>query len=246
MNNHVQASPQLYARIGGALYLAIILLGMFAQGFVRASLVVPEDAAATAQHIMAAQSLWSIGAAANLMVVLCAVPLSLIEYVLLRPVDRTLAQVALVLNLVSLAVEAVSKIFFIAVLPALQTAHHFTGLGSDQIASVAYLVLTWHDIGFNIALIFFGLTCLVNGHLIFKSGYLPRVLGVLIQIAGVCYLIACFSALFAPAVVNILYPTILLPCLIGELSLGLWLLFKGVDLQRWNVLTGSKNNPAGP
>ncbi|HEU4602113.1 MAG TPA: DUF4386 domain-containing protein [Steroidobacteraceae bacterium] len=242
MNNHVQDSPQRYARIGGALYLAIILLGMFAQGFVRGTLVVPDDAAATAHNIMASQSLWSIGAAANLIVVLCAVPVALIEYVLLRPVDRTLAQLALLLNLVSLGVESVSKVFFIAVLPALQNGDRLADFGFGHAEGVAHLVLTWHDISFNIALIFFGLTCLVNGLLIFKSEYFPRVLGVLMQIAGVCYLIACFSALFAPATVNLLYPTILIPCLVGELSLCLWLLFKGVDLPRWNMLTSSKTS----
>ena len=244
MTRRAATSPQVYARIGGALYLAIILLGIFAQGFVRATLVVPDDATATAHNIMASQSLWSVGAAANLIVVLCAVPLLLIEYVLLRPVNRTLAQLALALNLVSVGVEAVSKVFFIAVLPALQSRAHFAGFDSGQVESLAYLVLTWHDVSFNIALIFFGLTCLVNGYLIFKSRYFPRVIGVLMQIAGACYLVACFSALFIPSLVKLLYPTILVPCLIGELSLCLWLLIKGVNVQRWIMQpNGRATNP---
>lgn len=241
VTHRLATSPQVYARVGGALYLAVILLGIFAQGFVRAAVVVPDDAVTTAHNITASHSLWTMGAAANLIVVLCAVPLALIEYVLLRPVSRTLAQLALLLNVVSLGVESVSKVFFIAVLPALQSTDHLVGLGEGQVENFASLLLTWHDVSFNIALIFFGLTCLVNGYLIFQSRYFPRVLGVLMQIAGACYLIACFSALFVPALVKILYPTILIPCLVGELSLCLWLLFKGVNLPRWLTQTGSRN-----
>jgi Domain of unknown function (DUF4386) len=91
-----------------------------------------------------------------------------------------------------------------------------------------------HDIAFNIALIFFGFTCLVNGYLIFKSGYLPKLIGVLMQIAGLSYLMACFAALFAPALADVITPAILLPPLIGESSFCLWLLIKGVDVGRWN------------
>lgn len=231
------SSPQKYARIGGALYLSIILLGIFAQGFVRAALVVPDDAAATAHNILGAQTLWTLGAAANLIVVLCAVPLALIEYVLLRPVNRNLAQLALLLNLVSLAVEAISKVFFIAVLPALQSSDHLAFLGRGQIETLAYLLLTWHDVSFNVALILFGLTCLVNGYLILKSRYFPKLLGALMQIAGLCYLVACFSALFIPSLVKLLYPAILVPCLVGELALCLWLLIKGVNLPKWVAAT---------
>src|SRR4051794_15837656 len=183
----METFPQTYARVGGVLYLLIIVLGVLANAFVRGTLVVDNDAAATAHNIMASQSLWSVGAAANLLVVLCAVPLLLIEYVLLRPVNRNLALLAVFFNLVSLAVEAVSKLFFISVLTALRSADHLLGWSPTQIEGMSYLALTSYDIAFNIALVFFGFTCIVNGYLIFKSLYLPKLIGVLMQIAGVCY-----------------------------------------------------------
>jgi hypothetical protein len=87
-------------------------------------------------------------------------------------------------------------------------------------------------------LIFFGFECLVLGYLIFRSGYFPRILGVLMQIAGLSYLTNSFALLLAPAFAAKLVPAILLPALIGELSLCLWLLIKGVNAQRWREQAG--------
>jgi Domain of unknown function (DUF4386) len=81
----------------------------------------------------------------------------------------------------------------------------------------------------------------VNGYLIFRSGYLPKIIGVLMQIAGLSYLIACFAALFAPAFADLIIPAILIPPLIGESSFCLWLLVKGVNLTKWQErVTGSR------
>ena len=92
---------------------------------------------------------------------------------------------------------------------------------------------------FNIALIFFGCACVVEGALIFVSGYLPKLVGVLLQAAGIAYLIASVSALFLPTVSNLITPAILLPPLVGELSLALWLLVKGVNVPKWRERVGA-------
>jgi hypothetical protein len=237
-NHSVEESPQRYARLGGALYLAIIVLGAFAEGFVANTLIVPGNAAKTAHNILASPGLWRCGVAADFIVVLFAVPLLWIEYLLLRPVGRQLVLLAVWFNLVSLAVEAMSKLFLLLVLPTLGDAEHLGGFEPQQLA---YLALRSHDIAFNIALIFFGFTCLVNGYLIVRSGYLPKVIGVLMQIAGLSYLIACFAALFAPAFADLIIPAILIPPLIGESSFCLWLLVKGVNLTKWQErVTGSR------
>ena len=230
----VEAYPQVYARIGGALYLSIIVLGAFAEGFVANKLIAPGDAATTAHNIMVAPGLWEFSVAGDLVVVLCAVPLLWIEYLLLRPVSRQLVLLAVLFNVVSLAVEAISKLFLLMVMPTLGSASYLKAFAPQQLEVLANLALRSHDIAFNIALIFFGFTCLVNGYLIFKSGYLPKLIGVLMQIAGLSYLLACFAALFAPALADVITPAILLPPLIGESSFCLWLLIKGVDVGRWN------------
>jgi hypothetical protein len=229
----VETSPQLYARLGGALYLVVIVFGLFAEGFVNDKLIVSGDAAATAHNIMAAPLLWKLSVAGNLIVPVCAVAQTWIYYLLLRPVSKTLVLLSVFFNLVSLAVEAVSKLFLLVVMPTLGNAHYLQAFEPQQLQALAYLALKSHDIAFNIALIFFGCACLVDGYLIFKSRYLPRLVGILLQIAGVCYLMACFAALFAPSLANLLIPAVLIPPLIGESTLCLWLLIKGVNIARW-------------
>jgi hypothetical protein len=229
----VDSSPQAYARIGGGLYLVIIVLGAFAEGFVADKLVAPGDAATTAHNIMASPLLWHLSVAGDLVVVLCAVPLLWIEYLLLRPVSKNLVLLAVFFNLVSLAVEAISKLFLLIVAPILGRADYLTAFKPEQLQILANLALKSHDIAFNIALIFFACTCLVNGALIFRSGYLPKTIGILMQLAGLSYLTACFAALFAPAFADLIVPAILIPPLIGESSLCLWLLINGVNLEKW-------------
>ena len=247
MANHtVEASPQPYARIGGALYLVIIVLGAFSEGFVANKLIAPGDAAATAHNIVAAPMLWHLSVAGDLIIVLCAVPLLWIEYLLLRPVSKQLVLLAVLFNLVSLAVEAISKVFLLAVMPTLGNTDYLKAFEPQQLQVLANLVLKSHEIAFNIALIFFAFTCLVNGYLIFKSGYLPRLIGVLMQIAGLSYLTACFAALFAPAFADLIIPAILLPPLIGESSLCLWLLVKGVNIAKWRERVSVPYNRASP
>ena len=229
----VETSPQRYARIGGVLYLLIIVLGAFVEGYVTNKLVVPGDAATTAHNILASPVLWRLSGAGDLIVALCAVPLLWIEYLLLKPVSKHLVLLAVLFNLVSLAVEAISKLFLLLVVPTLGNADYLRAFEPQQLQILANLALKSHDIAFNIALIFFGCTCLVNGYLIFRSGYLPKLIGILMQLAGLSYLTACFAALFAPTFADLIIPTILVPPLIGESSFGLWLLVKGVNIAKW-------------
>ncbi|WP_035566682.1 DUF4386 domain-containing protein [Hymenobacter sp. IS2118] len=231
----LETAPLGYARLGGALYLVIILCGLFAEGFVTSKLLVGGDAAATARNILAAPLLWQVGAAGNVLVVLCAVPLLWIEYLLLRPVSKSVVLLALFFNLVSLGVEAVSKVFLLLVLPTLESAQYQQAFGPQQVPMLANFALKLHEISFNVALLFFGFTCLVNGYLLVRSGYFPRIIGVLMQVAGTCYLVACWASLFAPVLAGKLLPGVLLPCLVGELSWCLWMLIKGLDSAKWQA-----------
>jgi hypothetical protein len=232
-NGNVDTSPQRYARAGGALYLAIIVLGAFSEGYVNSQLVISGDAARTAHNIVGSPMLWQLGVASDLFVVICAVPLLWIEYLLLRPVSRQWVLLAVLFNLVSLAVEAISKLFLLAVVPTLVNSEYLRAFSPEQLQMLANLALKSHGIAFNIALIFFGFTCVINGYLIFRSGYLPKLVGILMQIAGVSYLLACLSALLAPAFAALIIPAILVLPLIGESSMCLWLLVKGVNLVKW-------------
>ena len=91
-----------------------------------------------------------------------------------------------------------------------------------------------HTAGFGIALIFFGIECVILGYLIYRSQYMPRSIGVLMEIAGVCYVINSFALLLSPSLSSRIFPAILIPALIAEVSLALWLLVKGVDAEKWD------------
>jgi hypothetical protein len=211
------------ARFGGMLYLIIIVIGALGEGLVRGSIVVGGDAAATAANLRAMETLWRVGIAGEIVLLSCATALTVVLYLLLRPVSRDLALGAVLFNVACVAVEAVAAVSLAEAMFAV----------SDAAAMAA---ITAHSYGFGIALIFFGVECVILGHLIVRSGYMPRTIGRLMQVAGVCYLINSFALILSPALSSRLFPAILMPALIGELSLALWLLIKGVRSAEWNSL----------
>ena len=229
-----ETSPQIYARIGGVLYLIIIVAGLFGELFVRSNLIVSDDATATANNIMASEQLWRIGFAGSLIMLVCAIPLALIIYVLLSPVSRNIALLAVFFNLVSIAVEALNNLNSFAALFPLGSSDYLKAFEPQQLHVLAYHSLRMHTSGYNISLIFFGMNCFFWGYLIFKSGYFPKILGVLLIICSVCYVTNSFAWFLAPKFAATLIPGILVPCLVAELSFCLWLLVKGVNVPKWN------------
>ncbi len=228
-----EIAPQTYARIGGLLYLMIIITGIFGEIGVRDALIATGDAATTAGSIMASEGLWRIGIAGDLIMHACDVPLMLIFYVLLRPVHRNLALLAVLFNVVQTAVLVATKLNLFMPLFLLGDAAYLKAFDPAQLQALSYVSLRADGFGFGVGLIFFGFECLVLGYLIFRSGFLPRILGVLIQVAGVCYLTNSFALILSPAFANMISPAILVPCFIGETSLCLWLIVKGVNVSLW-------------
>ncbi|HET7151259.1 MAG TPA: DUF4386 domain-containing protein [Candidatus Acidoferrum sp.] len=236
-DRNVEFSPQLYARSGGALYLIIIVIGLFGEAFVRDKLIVSGDAAATAKNIVASESLWRFHIAAELFLLICAIALLMILYVLLRPVSRELTLLAVFFNLVSIGLEAATTMYLIVTLFPLGNAGYLKAFSPEQLYAMASLALKSHGYGFGVSLLFFGCFCVVIGRVIFRSGFLPKAIGVLMQIAGLCYLTDSFALVLSPAFANRLFPAILVPSFVGEASLCLWLLVKGVNVQRWTEQT---------
>ena len=228
-----ETSPQVYARIGGVLYLIIIVIGFCSEFFVRDKLVVSGDVTATANNIMASESLWRITIAGELILLVCAIALTLILYVLLRPVNKTLALLAVFFNIVEFPIEAASKLCLFAALFLSGNADYLKAFEPHQLHALVKISLKLHDYGFGIDLVFFGFACLVYGYLLFRSGYFPRTLGVLMAIAGLSYLTNSFTLILAPAYAGTISPILVL-ALIGELSLCLWLMVKGVNVPKWN------------
>lgn len=234
-NNTIETSPQSYARIGGILYLIIIVAGIFTELFIRNKLVISGDAIATTNNIMASQLLWRFGIACDLIMHVCDIPLMLIFYLLLKPVNKNLALLAVLFNLVQTTVMVAFKLNLFQTLFLLESSDYLKVFEPHQLDALAYISIRSDGYGFGIGLIFFGFECLVVGYLIFKAEYLPKTIGVLMQIAGLCYLINSFALILVPAFADIIFPVILIPSFIGELSLCLWLLLKGVNITKWKL-----------
>ena len=147
---------------------------------------------------------------------------------------------AVFFNLVAIALEAANELTLVEALLPLRDADAVEAFRADQLHAMASLSLDSYGHGFGGSLIFFGGVCLVLGHLIFRSGYLPRALGVLMQIAGLSYLTNSFAHVLAPEFANRIFPAILLPAFVAEASLCLWLLVNGVNVEKWALRAGAQ------
>jgi hypothetical protein len=156
----------------------------------------------------------------------------MIFYVLLRPVSKNLALLAVFFNIVEFPIEAVSKLFLFSALFLSGKADYLKAFEPHQLHALVKISLKLHDYGFGIDLVFFGFACLVYGYLLFRSGYFPRTLGILMALAGLSYLVNSFTLILAPQYAGTILPILVL-ALIGELSLCMWLIVKGVDEKRW-------------
>ncbi len=228
-----ERSPQRVARVGGLLYLAIIALGLFGEAFVRGTLLVSGDPSATAGRIAASGLTWRAGIAGDLLMHVLDVPVIVILYLLLRPAGVPLALTATVANLVQTAVLAINKLNLLVPLFLQENVDYLRTFTAGQLDTLGYLAIKAHGFGFAIGLVFFGVACLARGVLIYRCGYLPRVLGLLIAVAGASYLLNSAALVLAPGFAAAIFPAILVPAFLGELSLCLWLIFKGVDTQQW-------------
>lgn len=146
----IETSPRVHARIAGILYLLIIVAGAFGQIFVRASLVVPGDAVSTAQSVIASQSLWRIGIAGDIMMHVLDIPLMVVLFLLLRPVNRTLALVVVLFNLTQTAVLVANKLNLVMPLLLLGNADYLKAFDPARLYALAYLFIQAHGYGFGI------------------------------------------------------------------------------------------------
>jgi len=212
--------------------------GLSGELFLRGPMIISGNAAATAGHIVSDPTVWRVSLAGDLVMHLCDVGVMLVFYVLLRPVSQNLAFAAVLFNLIQTAVAVANKMNLMVPLFLLGDANYLQAFTLEQRQALSYVSIRTHDYGFGVALVFFGFECLVVGYLIIRSGYLPRTLGYLMQIAGSCYLVNSFALILAPTVSSRLFPAILLPPFVAELSMALWLLLKGVNVAKWEQRTG--------
>jgi hypothetical protein len=232
------------ARVAGLLYLTIIVSGIFAEFFVRQSLVVPGDATATATNILAAESLFRSGIAGDLIMIMSDIALALLFYVLLKPVNNALSLLAAFFRLIQAAVLGANLLNLFAVLELVRGADYLTGFSTDQLYAQVLFYLEAHGVGYSIGLLFFAMNCLVFGYLVFRSGYFPKLLGILLIIAGFGYLTDGFANVLLTnynAYEETFALVVFLPAIVGELAMCLWLLIRGIGSQTPSLASTAAN-----
>ncbi len=222
-------SNKSLARIAGFCYLIVIATGLFSEVFVRQELTVSNDALTTAHNIQTNEMLFRWGFVADLINFVVGIPTILIIYHFFKNSNKILLQIALALVIIQTAIIAVNLLNQITPLLLLANDTYLNTFQQSQLATLSLLSLNIQSQGYAIGLVFFGFYCTLIGFVIYKTNAMPRVIGVLYAIAGLCYLINSFTMFLSKGFANPIFVYLAIPIFIGELSVCLWLLIKGID-----------------
>jgi Domain of unknown function (DUF4386) len=217
------------SRIAGFGYLMIFILGIFGN-IIFGKLIVPDDAVTTANNIIANKSLFQLGIASWLIVIVFDALVAWALYVLLKPINRNLSLLAAWFRLVFVAIFGYSFVDYFSALQLFTGADYLKVFETNQLQAQAMLLLNTHNFAVHISYVFFGFHIFLLGYIILKSGYIPRILGIFLIIASCGYLIDSFGNFLSPGYANnktSFFVFVAVPAIISELSLTLWLLFKG-------------------
>jgi hypothetical protein len=228
----ILSSPTKIARMAGFLYLAFFVTFFLADNGAHSTSVGSGDAAAIAENIMASESLFRVGFVSFVLSAMFFLLSAWALYVLLKPVNQDLALLVVLLNLCGVAIKCASLLGELAALLLLNNPDYLGAFEANQLQALATLFLNVFKNGFMIAQIFFAVWLLPLGYLVFKSGFLPKVLGILLILDFFAILIWFFQFFLFPDYEVISYPGLAIS-FIAEASLCLWLLVKGVNAERW-------------
>ncbi|HEA19758.1 MAG TPA: DUF4386 domain-containing protein [Pricia antarctica] len=216
------------ARIAGVLYLLVIVFGIFAEKYVRNTLVNLADGQQTIVSITQNEFLFRLGFVSDLLMQLAYFLLPLVLYRILKKINKWLAQTMVLSVSVAVAIMCVNMLNHYA--PLVLINHSI--LDSKQLENTVLFHLDMHSKGYHIAQIFFGLWLLPLGYLVLKSGLFPKLIGIFLMIGCLGYLTDFVLYFLFPSENQNLSEWITLPADLGEFSLSLYLLFKGVKSQK--------------
>ncbi|MCP4418073.1 MAG: DUF4386 domain-containing protein [Chloroflexi bacterium] len=229
MTTKEKTNPNKTAKIAGSLYLIMSLLGAFGILYVPSTLIVQGDMATTANNIMANESLFRLGIVGALSVQIVQIFLVLALYKLLKPVNQNQALFMVIFILVAVPIAMLNELNHFAVLLLLNGVEYLTAFTTEQLQAQLSLFFDLHEHGIFIAQIFWGLWLFPMGYLIVKSGFLPKIIGVLLFVAGFGYLVDSFIFFLIPDF-GITFSEY---TFLGELLITFWLLIKGVNVEQW-------------
>lgn len=225
-------TPKVTARMAGVLYFVVFVAAMFGPIYVQSQLVVPGDAAATAAAIDASPGLFRAGIGSYFVILMTEIPLTVLLYVLLRPINKTLSLIAAAFRISMTIIHGINLLNQFAALMLLGGGSYLAGFDTSQLQGLALFFLNAHDLGWSIGMVFLSGHVVLLGYLVYKSGYMPKILGALLVLAGVSYLIDGGALLLVPSyqvtpVVLAIFITA------AELVFPLWLLIKGINVNVW-------------
>jgi hypothetical protein len=223
--NLISNPNQIIARVAGILYLIMIIFGMGAQ-IIYGNLIVADNITATISNITASESLFKVAIVSDLVMATCYLLFAWALYVLLKPVNKNVALLFMLLTTVSVAIMCLNMLNQFAALILLNGTSYLTAFGAVQLNALVQLFLDMHHYGYCIAQITFGLWLLPLGYLVIKSGFLPRILGIMLIIATFGNLLVFCSAFLLPG-----YESYGDMAAILEIPFGLWLLIMGVKVR---------------
>ena len=228
MERIAETSPRFKARMAGVCQLMEAVTAALGQVIIPGKLVIAGNAAATAANILGHERLFWLGFVLSLIGVAFHIAWALLMYELLKPVSRSLCRLAAFVILVGCAIQALTSLLYLAPLIILQGGSSLSAFTPEQLQALALVFVRLNDYAFQIYLVFFGAWCLLIGYLIFRSTFLPRVLGVLLAISGLGWVTYLY-----PPLAHRVYAFIAAASALGEIPLELWLIVMGVNVQRW-------------
>jgi hypothetical protein len=234
MTNNGGTDVRRWTRFLVVLLLLSLVGGGIGEGWIPQQLIVRNDAAATVQNLTTSSMLHRLGFAVYLIEAMCDVMIALAFYVILRPVHRNIALLSAFFGLVSTAVYAVSQSLFMLPTIILRNPAPFAAFSPDQLNALVLLSVRAFGYVGGLFLVFYGVASVLRGWLIYKSGYLPAWLGILLMLGGLGFMTNSYLLVLAPGRGGMLF---LLPMFVAMAGMLVWFSFKGVDMERWRMRT---------
>lgn len=217
-------STKKTARLAGLSYLFIIIFGIFSHIIVRGNIIVSNDSARTAANILNQETLFRMSIVSDLLMVLSYLALGICLYFLFKPVHTKSATLLLALNIIGASMMALNMTNQFIALYLLKGSPYLNVFDMSQLQAASLFFMNLHAIGYKMATISYGLWLIPMGYLGLKSKYFPKLISYLLIVGGASYMISFFGTILGGQIPS----DITIPADLGEFSLCLWLLIRGV------------------
>ncbi|MDF1695777.1 MAG: DUF4386 domain-containing protein [Saprospiraceae bacterium] len=225
-------SDKKTARLAGLLYLLVIIFGVFAEFYVRAKMILPDNASQTVQQILDNPTLFRLGFVSDLLMQVSFLFLSLVLFQLFKKVDQSQALFMVISVGIGVAIMCLNMLNQYAALLILEKGNLAVVFSEGQINELVLMFLNLQKYGYRIAQLFFGIWLFPLGYLVCKSEFMPKIIGILLVIACFSFIVDFFLFFLLPNYSDRLSSLVTLPTTIGEFSMCLWLLIVGVRINK--------------